>query len=84
MALTIDFGTGWDRKTRNEIEGALRACIGEPPQSEEWVVSLRAGFSRYCDVKIATPSQRRSRLSFEDPAHLPKAITEWIELYPLQ
>ncbi len=63
----------------------LRKTLGLPPADEKWVVSVDAAdFSEYCEVRVVTPNQRRSRLFFEDPANLPKAITEWIELYPLR
>jgi hypothetical protein len=85
VALTIDFRGGWEPRTKTQIEQALRKTVGLPPAGEKWVVSVvAAGLSQYCEVRVVTPNQRRSRLFFEDPANLPKAITEWIELYPLR
>jgi hypothetical protein len=85
LSLIVDFEQGWDSHVRIAIEDALRKCIVEPPQGEDWVVSLAVGFAQhYCEVQVRTPSQTRTRFFFEDPGNLPQAITDWIQLYPLR
>jgi len=85
LALIIDFSEGWHLQTKRDIESALRKCIAEPPGGENWVVSLAAGFAQnYCEVRVTTPTQTRRRFFFEEPGHLPKVITDWINLYPLR
>jgi hypothetical protein len=84
LGLIVDFNEGWDPQTKVDIEDAVRKCIADPPQGEKWIVSLAAGFAQsYCEVRVRTPSQTRTRFFFEDPRSLPKAITDWIQLYPL-
>ena len=85
MSLIVEFKQGWDSHVRAAIENALRKCIAEPPPDENWVVSLEAGFAQhYCEVRVRTPSQTRTRFFFEDPRRLAQAITAWIQLYPLR
>jgi hypothetical protein len=85
VGLIVDFNQDWDFHVRIAIENALRKCIPEPPKDEDWIVSLAAGFAQsYCEVSVKTPSQTRTRFFFEDPHSLPKAITDWIHLYPLR
>lgn len=85
MGVVVYFNEGWDPETRRHVEDAIRKCIGDPPKDEEWGVSLITGFSQdYCEVKVMTPNQTRTRLFFEEPAKLPKVITDWIEMYPLR
>jgi hypothetical protein len=85
MGLTVNFDGSWDSQTRKETEDAIRGCIAEPPNNENWVVSLSAGLSRdFCEVQVTTARQSRSRLFFEEPSKLAKAITEWIGMYPLR
>jgi len=85
LGLIIDFNEGWLSQTKNGIEEALRECIGEPPDGETWVVSLTAGFAQlYCEVRVRTASQTRTRFFFEEPHNLPNAIHDWIKLYPLR
>ena len=84
VGLTIEFNEGWDLKAKSEVENALRKCISEPPEAEKWSVSLTTGLPYYCEVRVVTPRQKRSRLFFDDSANLPEAITEWIKSYPLR
>ena len=85
MGLIIEFNEGWGTQTKSDIEDALRKCIAEPPKSERWVVSLAAGLAQnYCEVRVKTPRQTRTRFFFEELRHLPAAITAWINLYPLR
>jgi len=85
LGLIIDFNEGWNSQTKGDIEDALRKCIGHPPDGETWVVSLTTGFAQhYCEVRVRTASQTRTRLFFEEPGNLPKTINDWINLYPLR
>ena len=85
MGLIVDFNQGWDSQLRIAIENALRKSIVGPPDGETWTVSLAAGFAQsYCEVRVSTLSQTRTRLFFEDSHSWPKAITDWIQLYPLR
>jgi len=85
LGLIIDFNEGWNSQTKGDIEDALRKCIGQPPDGETWVVSLTTGFAQhYCEVRVRTASQTRTRLFFEEPGNLPKTINDWINLYPLR
>lgn len=85
MGLIVNFNEGWDPKTKSNIEREIRQCISDPPIDEEWVVSVIAGFSQnYCDVRVTTPNQTRTRLFFEEAPKLAKAITDWINMYPLR
>ncbi len=84
MGLLVKFDGNWDSQAKKEIEDAIRRRIGEPPNNENWVVSVTTGLSQnYCDVRVTTTRQIRSRLFFEDPKKLPKAIVDWISMYPL-
>jgi len=85
LVLIVDFNGFWDSPTKISIEDTIRKCIAEPPEDEQWIVSLTAGFALpYCEVRIRTPNQTRSRLFFEPLGKLPQAITDWIRLYPLR
>ena len=85
MGLIVDFNEGWDSQTKSKIERALRECLAEPPDGENWKVSLVAGFAySYCEVRVVTPNQTRSRLFFEDPHSLVTAVRDWLQLYPLR
>jgi len=85
VGLIVYFDEGWDPKTRRDVEDAVRKCIGDPPGAEEWIASLTTGLSQnYCEIKLMTPNQTRSRLFFEEAAKLPQAITDWINVYPLR
>jgi hypothetical protein len=85
LSLIVDFNECWDLQAKIAIEEALRQRVPEPPQDQTWVISLATGLTQnYCEVQIKTPSQTRTRFFFEDPRHLPQAITEWIESYPLR
>jgi len=84
MGLHFEFNDGWDPQHRKNIEDAVRKCVREPRNNDKWFVSITAGFSRqFCEVQVMTPNQTRSRFFFEDPASLPKAIADWISMYPL-
>jgi hypothetical protein len=85
MALIVDFNQGWDSKTKTAIEEAIRECIGKPPDGEDWTVSVNCGTGHnFCDIRLTTPNQTRTRVFFEERANLPKAISDWIALYPLR
>jgi hypothetical protein len=85
VGLVVYFDEGWDPKTRRDVEDAIRKCIGDPPKDEKWFASLTTGFAQnYCEVQVTTPNQTRTRLFFEEASMLPKAITDWINIYPLR
>jgi len=84
VPLRVYFDGDWDAKIKGDIEDAIRDCIGDPPADEDWAVSIVPSFSfQYCEVKVKTQRQARRRLFFEDPGMLPRAISDWIKLYPL-
>jgi hypothetical protein len=84
LGLIVNFDGFWDSPTKISIEDTIRKCV-EPPEDDQWIVSLAAGFAlQYCDVRIRTPNQTRTRLFFEPPDNLPQAIADWIRLYPLR
>ncbi|HXQ27368.1 MAG TPA: hypothetical protein VN822_13240 [Candidatus Acidoferrales bacterium] len=81
----MNFDGFWDADTRGNIEHAIRACVGEPPKDEEWVVSVVRQFPfQPCAVQVKTLKQTRSRLFFENSPALSKAIPDWLKLYPLK
>jgi len=85
MDLRVHFDGYWDPETRKRVEDAVRSCIGEPPADETWAISIVAGFSlQYFEVQLRTPDQTRSHLFFNGVEKLPKAITDWINIYPLR
>jgi hypothetical protein len=85
LGLIVDFNEGWNSQRRIEIDAAIRECLAQPPDGENWRVSLVAGFApSYCEVRVKTPNQTRSRLFFEDPPSLAKAVTQWLRLYRLR
>jgi hypothetical protein len=85
MGVNVYFNESWDRSTKKAIEDAIRKCIGEPPRGEDWLVTVTAGFAQtYCEVKVRTPNQTRSRFFFDEGTNLPKAIARWIAIYPLR
>jgi hypothetical protein len=84
MSLSLNFTGYWDAETQGQLEKAIRVCVGEPPKDEDWSVSLGRSISLiYCDVRVKTSHQTRSRMFVEDPSALPKAITDWLMSYPL-
>jgi len=84
MSLSLHFTGYWDAATQGQLEKAIRECIGEPPKDQEWSVSLSRSFSLLsCDVRVKTLHQTRSRMFLDDLSALPKAITDWLNLYPL-
>jgi len=85
MGLLLKFDGNWDSLAKKEIEDAIRKRISEPPEDENWVVWATTGLSQnYCDVQVTTPRQTRSRIFFEDVDKLPKAIVDWLGMYPLR
>ncbi|MGA3292675.1 MAG: hypothetical protein ABSE45_01690 [Candidatus Acidiferrales bacterium] len=85
MPLRVLFDGDWDLRIKREIEEAIRGCVGEPPADQDWAVSVFLSTSfQYCEVRVKTPHQTRRRIFFEDPRTLPKAIPDWIGLYPLR
>ena len=85
MGLIVSFDGGWDSQSKNVIEDILRKAIGAPPRDENWSVTLCLGFSQsYCEVRIVTPHQARTRLFLEEPSKLGVAIVNWINMYPLR
>jgi len=85
MGLTFQFDGFWDTDIRGNIEHAIRECVGEPPNGEEWVVSIARSFPfQPCTVQVKTLNQTRSRLFFEHSSALSKAIPNWLMLYPLK
>lgn len=85
MGLLVNFDGSWDSQGRKEIEDAIRKSVGEPRNDENWVVSITAGLLRdYCEVRVTTTRQTRSRVFFDDSSKLAKAITDWIGMYPLR
>jgi hypothetical protein len=84
MSLSVNFTGYWDAATQRQLESAIRGCIGEPPRGEDWSVSLgRSSSLIYCDVRVKTLHQTRSRMFVDDLSALPKAITGWLMSYPL-
>ncbi len=84
MSLSLTFSGYWDADTQGRLEQAIRVCIGEPPKIEDWSVSLDRSISHnFCDVRVKTLHQTRSRMFLDDPSALPKAITDWLKSYPL-
>jgi len=84
MSLSLNFTGYWDTETQGQLEDAIRVCIGEPPEEENWSVSVERSFSLiYCNVRAKTLRQTRSRMFVDEPSALPKAITDWLKLYPL-
>ena len=85
VGLLVNFDGGCDSRAKNEIEDAIRKCVGEPPKDEKWVVSVRMGLSQnYCEVRVVTANQTRTRLFLDETSKLAKAIADWISMYPLR
>jgi len=85
MGLLVNFDGGCDSRAKSEIEDAIRKCVGDPPKDEKWVVSVRVGFAQnYCEVRVVTAHQTRTRLFFDETPKLAKAIADWIGMYPLR
>jgi hypothetical protein len=83
VSLCVDFDGFWDTVVMKRIDDALRSCIGNPPDGEEWTVSLTS-FSGYCVVFVKTLQQTRRKMFFLRASELVEAIPTWLELYPLR
>ena len=81
MGLRIDFDGYWDDATRLLIGEAVRTCMGEPPGGENWSVSVDRT-AAYCDLCVTTPRQTRRRMFFDELQMLPRAVCNWLKLYP--
>jgi hypothetical protein len=83
MGLHIEFDGIGDSETRVRIESALRQCICEPPEDEEWDVAVTS-YGRYCIVLVKTAQQARKKLFFLRALELVEAIPIWLKQYPLR
>lgn len=83
MSLHVDFDGLWDVQTKARIDRALRSCIGDPPQDEEWS-ALVTSYGSYCIVLVKTLQQTRRKLFLLRALELSEAIPGWLKQYPLQ
>lgn len=86
MTVRIDTNGFWDSKIRTQLENAIRGCIDEQREDEEWSVLITASAfgTNLCSVLVKTPNQVRQRIFFDDHEMLGQAICDWLRLYPLR
>lgn len=83
MSLHIEFDGIRQLETRTRIENAVGECVGEPPESQERVVSVTS-FRDFCTVVVKTQQQKRRKTFFLAALDLPDAVQEWLNQYPLR
>jgi hypothetical protein len=83
VAISVELNDFSDLEIHQEIERAIRDCIGVRPNEEEWKVWIRAS-GIHCEIKIKGPTQTREKFFFEDGHPLGERIRKWLLLYPLQ
>ena len=83
MSLQIHFDGPWEDETKAHIESALRSCIGNPPEDQNWSVLVTC-YGSFSVVEVKTGQQSRSKLFLLPASELAKAIPDWLEMYPLR
>jgi hypothetical protein len=83
MGLQIHFDGSWDDATQAHLETTLRACIGNPPEGQDWVVLVTC-YGNFSTVLVKATQQSRSKLFLLPATELAKAIPDWLEIYPLR
>lgn len=81
LAIVMD---GVDPRSRTDIESTIRKRLGEPPEGENWTLTITASPSGlpYCRMVIKTPRHSRQLFAFESD-DLAEEICEWLKSYPL-
>jgi len=73
-----------DPRNSANVESAIRKRLGEPPEDENWTLTITgspSGLSYYRAV-INTPRHSRQLFIFESD-DLAGEICDWLKLYPL-
>ena len=83
MSLDIHFDGAWEDKTKAHLESTLRACIGNPPEGQDWMVLVTC-YGNFSMVLVKATQQSRSKLFLLPASELAKAIPDWLEIYPLR
>jgi len=81
MSLHIDFEGRWDVQLKARVDSTLRACIGDP--SEDWNV-LVTSFGGFCTVLVKASQQTRRKVFLLHASELAEAIPDWLKQYPLR
>ena len=83
MAVSVELIEIGDPEVRQGVESAIRACIGERPEGEDWKLWVMMIAGHY-QVTVKGPNQTRRRLFFDNEDVLPEKIRGWLEAYPFR
>lgn len=84
LAVSVELNEVLDQELKTRVEQVIEKSLGSRPRGEDWKVWIYGG-GGYCRIVLKGPIQTRNRTFFyEQREELTRAISEWLDLYPLR